>query len=138
MSFITCKQLKGKDAKSSAGKNLHKEPTSFDIAAVVAELNKIVRIGDARINNVYQINSKTIILKIKNPGTQAFNLLVEAGKRMHLTSYQIEKPLKPPPFCMALRKYMRNGIINEISQHEFERIAKIGVKNKIWRFQVNN
>ena len=136
MSFITCKQLKGKDTKSSAGKNLHKEPTSFDIAAVVAELNKVVRIGDARINNVYQINPKTIILKIKNPGTQAFNLLVEAGKRMHLTSYQIEKPLKPPPFCMALRKYLRNGIINEISQHEFERIAKIGVKTKFGDFKL--
>ncbi|RLI00156.1 fibronectin-binding domain-containing protein [Candidatus Bathyarchaeota archaeon] len=136
MSFITCKQLKGKDAKSSAGKNLHKEPTSFDIAAVTAELNKVVRIGDARINNVYQINPKTIILKIKNPGAQAFNLLVEAGKRMHLTSYQIEKPLKPPPFCMALRKYLRNGIINEISQHEFERIAKIGVKTKFGDFKL--
>jgi len=70
------------------------------VAAVIVELSKIVDMGNARINNIYQIDPKTIVLKIKNPGMQAINLLVEAGKRMHLTSYQIEKPLKPPPLTL--------------------------------------
>ena len=113
-----------------------KKPTSFDVAAVIVELSKIVDMGNARINNIYQIDPKTIVLKIKNPGMQAINLLVEAGKRMHLTSYQIEKPLKPPPFCMALRKYLRNGVITEISQHEFERIVKMGIKTKLGDFKL--
>jgi len=115
---------------------LPKKPTSFDIAAVVVELNKIVKIGNARINNIYQTNPKTIVLKIRNPRMQALNFLIEAGKRMHLTSYQTEKPLKPPSFCMALRKYLRNGVITEISQHEFERIVRIGVKTKYGDFKL--
>lgn len=109
---------------------MSKKPTSFDIAAVIAELNKTIDIGKARINNIYQINPKTIILKIKNPGAQAINLLIEAGERAHLTSYRIEKPLRPPPFCMALRKYLKNGVIVEISQQEFERTIKIRVKKE--------
>ncbi|HEX69548.1 MAG TPA: fibronectin-binding domain-containing protein, partial [Candidatus Bathyarchaeota archaeon] len=67
--------------------------TSFDIAAVIAELRRIIKIGKARISNIYQISPKTIILKIKNPGAQPLNLLIESGKRIHLTSYKIEKPL---------------------------------------------
>ncbi len=110
--------------------------TSFDIAAITAELNGIIKIGKARIGNVYQINPKTIILKIKNPGEQPLNLLIEAGKRIHLTSYRIEKPLKPPPFCMALRKYLKNGVISEISQHEFERTIKIEIQTGKGKFKL--
>jgi len=113
---------------------LTKTITSFDIAAVIAELRRIVKIGKARISNIYQINPKTVILKIKNPGAQPLNLLIESGKRIHLTSYRIEKPLKPPPFCMALRKYLKNGIISEISQHEFERTIKIEVQTGKGKF----
>ena len=113
-----------------------KNITSFDIAAVIAELKRIIDIGRARINNVYQINSKTIILKIKNPSAQPLNLLMESGKRIHLTAYRIEKPLRPPPFCMALRKYLKNGVITEISQHEFERTIKIGVQTGKGKFKL--
>ena len=105
-----------------------KNITSFDVAAIVTELKNTIEIGKARINNIYQINPKTIILKIKNPNGQPLNLIVEAGKRIHLTSYRIEKPPKPPSFCMALRKHLKNGIISEISQHEFERTVKIEIK----------
>ena len=113
-----------------------KNITSFDIAAVIAELKRIIDVGRARINNVYQINSKTIILKIKNPSAQPLNLLMESGKRIHLTSYRIEKPLRPPPFCMALRKYLKNGVITEISQHEFERTIKIEIQTGKGKFKL--
>ena len=102
--------------------------SSFDVAVAVSELNK--HILDSRIKNVYQMKRSTVILKLYKPNRQ-MQLLVEAGKRFHLTRYVHDKPLKPPAFCMALRKYLRNGRVLEIVQHEFERIAvlKIGTKH---------
>ena len=102
--------------------------TSFDIAALTPELNRLIK--DARIDNIYQINPLTLLLKLRRPNQPKLHLLIEAGKRLHLTSYVLEKPQKPPNFCMALRKHLRNGKIKGIRQHEFERIIIIEVREK--------
>ena len=92
---------------------------SFDIAAVVAELRGIL-VG-RRIDNIYQTDWRTLLIKVRGFGGTSY-LIIEAGRRIHLTSYSLKKPLRPPPFSMALRKHLNNGIIREIQQHEFERI----------------
>ena len=102
--------------------------TSFDIAALTPELNRLIK--DARIDNIYQINPLTLLLKLRRPNQPKLHLLIEAGKRLHLTSYVLKKPQKPPNFCMALRKHLRNGKIKGIRQHEFERIIIIEVSEK--------
>jgi predicted ribosome quality control (RQC) complex YloA/Tae2 family protein len=104
---------------------LKSELTSFDTAAIVYELNKTI-IG-ARIENIYQTSHLTIIFRLHQPNQPALQLLIEAGKRVHLTSYVLSKPLTPPAFCMALRKHLRNGRITEIQQHEFERVITIKI-----------
>jgi predicted ribosome quality control (RQC) complex YloA/Tae2 family protein len=108
--------------------------TSFDIATVVLELKE--RLKGARIQNIYQIKGKIVILKLHQPNQPALNLVIEAGKRLHLTSYVLEKPQRPPAFCMALRKHLRNGIISEVSQHEFERIVILKVNTKEGEFKL--
>jgi len=108
--------------------------TSFDVAAVVPELNLVI-IG-ARIDNVYQIDSVTFLMKLRQPSQPPLHLLVEAGKRIHLTSYILKKPLKPPAFCMALRKHLKNGKVTAIQQHEFERIVVIKVSTREGEFQL--
>ncbi len=108
--------------------------TSFDIAAIVLELKK--RLEGARIQNIYQIKGKTLLLKLHQPNQPPLNLLVESGKRLHLTSYTLEKPQKPPAFCMALRKHLRNGTICEISQHKFERIAVVKAGRRKGEFKL--
>ena len=105
---------------------LKEELNSFDIYVVTYELDHILH--GARIDNVYQINPKILLLKVRNKGLPQIQLLIEAGKRIHSTSHIFEKPLKPPIFSIALRKYLRNGEITEIRQHEFERIVIIEVK----------
>ena len=109
-------------------RTVKKTLTSFDIAAVVLELKE--QLKGARIQNIYQIKGKTVILKLHQANQPALNLLIEAGKCLHLTSYILEKPQRPPAFCMALRKHLRNGTITEVSQHEFERIVVIKTKTK--------
>ena len=108
--------------------------TSFDIAALTPELNRLIK--DARIDNIYQINPLTLLLKLRRPNQPKLHLLIEAGKRLHLTSYVLKKPQKPPTFCMALRKYLRNGKIKGIRQHEFERIITMEVSKKEGNFQL--
>ena len=56
---------------------------------------------------------------------------MEAGRRLHLTSYALEKPLVPPVFCMALRKYLRGAWLLNIEQYEFERIVILQFKTRI-------
>jgi len=113
---------------------LKKTLTSFDVAVVVLELKE--QLEGAHIQNIYQIQGKTLILKLHQPNQPPLTLLTELGKRLHLTSYLLKKPQKPPSFCMALRKHLRNGIIAEISQYEFERVVIIRVRTKGGEFKL--
>jgi len=113
---------------------LKAEMTSFDIAALVYELNQVIK--DARIENIYQLNSITLLFRLHRPSQPTLQLLLEAGKRAHLTSYVLSKPLKPPSFCMALRKHLRNGRISDVQQHEFERVITIKVDTREGTFSL--
>ena len=107
------------------GDVLKEEIASFDLVLLISELN--TGIMSARVNNIYQIKPKNLLLKLRKPSQSHIHLLIEAGKRLNITSYVLEKPKRPPAFCMALRKHLRNGIIERIEQHEFERIVTIQV-----------
>ncbi|MFQ6068416.1 MAG: ribosome rescue protein RqcH [Candidatus Bathyarchaeia archaeon] len=113
---------------------MQKTLSSFDIAALVLELKK--QLKGARIQNIYQTKGKIVILKLHQPNQPAFNVLIESGKRLHLTSYALEKPQRPPAFCMALRKHLRNAIIVEINQYEFERIITVKVRTREGEFKL--
>lgn len=103
------------------------ELTSFDVAVVVYELNNIIT--NARIENIYQIN-KLLLLKLHKPAQPALQLLVDSGKRVHLTNYVLDKPFKPPVFCMTLRKHLSGAVIEAVEQHEFERIIIFKIRTK--------
>jgi len=113
---------------------LKQSMSSFDIAAVLLEISEYVE--GARINNIYQITPKRIVFKLHRPDQPKFFLLIEAGKRIHKTRFEIEKPLKPPDFCMILRKNLRNAIIKEINQQDFERIVIIKALTKDAQFNL--
>jgi len=116
------------------GRIVQKTLTSFDIAAIIFELKE--RLTGARIQNIYQVKGKIVIMKLHQPNQPALNLLIEPGRRLHLTSYLLKKPQRPPAFCMALRKHLRNGTITEISQQEFERIVTVKIRTKEGEFKL--
>ena len=101
------------------------EFSSFDTAKIVDELEK--KIIGARIEKIYQTNPLTLIFRFHQPNQPTFQMLIEAGKRIHLTKYAWSKPIIPPPFCMALRKHLRNGKIAGIQQYEFERVVTMEI-----------
>jgi len=108
--------------------------TSFDIGAIVYELNKTI-VG-ARVENIYQTNSFTLVFRVHQPNQPALQLLIESGRRIYLTSYVLSKPVTPPAFAMALRKHLKNSRITEIKQHEFERIVTIKISTREGSFSL--
>ena len=105
-----------------------KDFSSFDIAAVIKELKTIL--DQSRVNNIYQLDEKTVIFKLHKTDTPPIRLVMEAGRRLHVTSYAEENPAEPPAFCMALRKYLRNAWVAGIDQYEFERIVTVSFRTK--------
>jgi predicted ribosome quality control (RQC) complex YloA/Tae2 family protein len=113
---------------------LKSEMTSFDVTALVPELNQTIK--DSRIENIYQLNPVTLLFRLHQPNQPTLQLLVEAGKRAHLTSYVMSKPSTPPAFCMALRKYLRNGRIRSVQQPDFERVLIIKIETREGTFSL--
>lgn len=111
-----------------------KDFTSFDLHAITNELKETL--VDARINNIYQLDAKTLLLKLHKVNQAPIMLVLEAGRRLHLTNYSLEKPKTPPAFCMTLRKYLPGAWITNLEQYEFERIALFQIRTKIGTMQL--
>jgi predicted ribosome quality control (RQC) complex YloA/Tae2 family protein len=105
-----------------------KEFSSFDIVAAIKELK--ITLTDSRVNNIYQLDGKTVIFKLHKTDKPPIRLVIEAGRRLHATSYAEENPTEPPAFCMSLRKYLRGAWIVGIDQYEFERIVTVSFRTK--------
>jgi predicted ribosome quality control (RQC) complex YloA/Tae2 family protein len=105
-----------------------KEFTSFDASAAVHELKDAL--VNSRVNNIYQLDAKTLLLKLHKTDKPPLRLVMEAGRRLHLTAYALETPLVPPAFCMALRKHLRGAWLASVEQYEFERIVIFCFKAK--------
>ena len=105
--------------------------SSFDIAAITLELEQNI-IGK-HLDNIYQLSEKTFLIKIR-PGD--LNLIIQIEKRMHLTKYAVKTPETPTQFCMALRKYLSNGKIIGVNQHEFERVVTFTVQTREGDFKL--
>ncbi|AKB31228.1 hypothetical protein MSSIH_0538 [Methanosarcina siciliae HI350] len=103
--------------------------SSADVAAVVAELSAGPRsIIDAKIGKIYQPASEEIRINLYVFHQGRDNLVIEAGKRLHMTKYVRASPTIPQAFPMLLRKYLMGGRIVSVEQHDFDRIIKIGIE----------
>ena len=79
--------------------------TSIDLTAIIKELRETIL--DSRIDNIYQTTPFLFLFKLSPKKT----LVIEAGKRIHLTQYVTKFPSSPPFFCRLLRKFLRRGIV---------------------------
>jgi len=99
------------------------------ISAIAHELREKLLSG--RIDKIYQPEGDEIILQIRAKGAN-HKLLMSAGNaqpRIHLTKSGKENPLKPPQFCMVLRKHLTGSKILNIVQPGFERIIEIHLES---------
>lgn len=93
--------------------------SALDVAATVSELQQTL-VG-LRLQNIYDINPKTYLLKLGREGSKEF-VLVESGLRVHSTSFSRERLDSPSNFCIKLRKHLRTKRLSRLSQLGMDRI----------------
>jgi predicted ribosome quality control (RQC) complex YloA/Tae2 family protein len=74
------------------------------------------------ILNIYQLNG-TLLFKINQDSPNKSWLLIEPGRRMHLTGITYEREAQNRAFCRVLRKHFRDHKIATIEQHNFDRVV---------------
>jgi predicted ribosome quality control (RQC) complex YloA/Tae2 family protein len=94
--------------------------SSFDIKAILHEITPLI--VDKIVDNVYQPSSHILLISFNGLHKR---LILEAGRRINLTSYRIDVSRRPPLFCKAIRKYLRRSRLVNVSQVNFERIVKL-------------
>ncbi|WP_309121361.1 NFACT RNA binding domain-containing protein [Paenibacillus sp.] len=99
------------------------------VRAVVHELQPFV---GGRIHKIHQPNEHDLVFTIRGQGVTR-KLLLSANPtypRFHLTDRSYQNPLEAPMFCMLLRKYCENGVVEAIEQLGMERIVHLRVRQR--------
>ncbi|MCX6662072.1 MAG: ribosome rescue protein RqcH [Euryarchaeota archaeon] len=101
---------------------------SFDIYVIVSELKNL---RGCYVEKIYQLTRDEILLRVqqKTEG-QKEALFIRNGELICRTQRSFDAPEKPSLFAMTLRKYLLNGKISDITQHEFDRIIQIKIGRK--------
>ncbi len=99
--------------------------SSFDVLAMVGELQSL---KDARINKVFQVTPGELKLALTSKELGKVVLLIEAGRRAHLTEYPKPSPRSASTFAMTLRKHIENGFIKGVRQIAFDRILEFEIE----------
>ncbi|KAF9281020.1 hypothetical protein BGZ68_006891 [Mortierella alpina] len=93
---------------------------SLDVRATVATLQQSI-VG-LRLQNVYDVNSRTYLLKFSKPDRKEM-VLIESGIRMHTTLYIRDKSITPSGFCIKIRKHLRTRRLTGVKQLGSDRIV---------------
>lgn len=101
---------------------------SFDIYVIVSEFQDMI---GCYVEKIYQLSQDEILLRIQQKAAkQKESIFIRNGELICLTRKSFNVPEKPSLFAMTLRKYLLNGKIKKITQHEFDRIIKITISRK--------
>ncbi|HEC94463.1 MAG TPA: fibronectin-binding domain-containing protein, partial [Thermoplasmatales archaeon] len=110
-----------------------RELSSFDINTLVAELQELV---ESFIDKIYQIRREDLLLRLRVPQGKRIFLLIRSGGFIISTTQSFPTPKKPSVFAMTLRKYIENGQIKKVEQHEFDRIVVVTIAKRNETFQL--
>jgi len=99
--------------------------SSVDLRVLVHELqNEVV---GAWIVNIYHLPSGIFIFKLRMAERGTRFLLIEPGKRIHLTEFNRTMPKEPSQFGKLLRSHLRDRRINNFEQVHLDRIVKMTI-----------
>ncbi|KAM6075457.1 ribosome quality control complex subunit NEMF isoform 1-T1 [Chlamydotis macqueenii] len=94
--------------------------STVDIRAVLAELRQSL-LG-MRVNNVYDVDNKTYLIRLQKPDCKA-TLLLESGIRIHVTEFEWPKNMMPSGFAMKCRKHLKTRRLVSVKQLGIDRIV---------------
>ncbi|KAH6573787.1 hypothetical protein BSLG_006397 [Batrachochytrium salamandrivorans] len=107
--------------------------SALDVSASVAELK--TRLVGLRLQNIYDINSKTYLFKFSQNETKEL-LLVESAIRMHTTQFSRNKSQMPSNFCVKLRKHLRTRRLVDLRQLGADRIIDMQFSKDEYAFHI--
>lgn len=96
---------------------------SFVLNAVAAEIDEKIVTTKARINKIVQPNATDIVIFFR--GEAKTPLLISSHPqwgRVHFTEHHYSRNISPPPFCMLLRKHLKNALPLSVEQPPLERV----------------
>lgn len=106
---------------------MKKGMSSLDIMAMVGELQYLI---GGYIEKIYQPVKNHVVISVNIPKGAKEHLHIILGKWIYISKQSMEMPKAPSPYAMLLRKYLNNGRITSIEQHEFDRVVLITIQKK--------
>ncbi len=107
---------------------MNRQITSFDIYVIAYETREIL---GSYVDKIYQLSKNEILIRFRNiKNKKRESIYIKNGEFICITNKDLETPKRPSVFAMTLRKYLQNGRITDIKQHEFDRILKIEISRK--------
>ena len=103
-----------------------KSMSSVDVRACVEELGK--EIVGGKVEKIYHYPPNEIRIKLYAKGRK--DLVMEAGRRIHLTRYPKESPKFPSSFAMLLRKHLEGSRVERVEQYDFDRVVKLEFRRR--------
>ena len=80
---------------------MKKNVSNLDVYVIAKELN--AELQDGFIENVYEISDNLLKIRCRTKVGKK-DLILDASKRMNITSYNYPVPAMPSQYCSALRK----------------------------------
>lgn len=97
-----------------------KQLSSFDIKACVDELRMLI---GGKVEKIYHNPPDEVRIRIY--AGKKFDLVIEAGRRIHLTKFPKQAPRFPSAFAMLLRKHLEGARIRSLEQYDFDRVVVV-------------
>ncbi|MCK5047233.1 MAG: NFACT family protein, partial [Candidatus Heimdallarchaeota archaeon] len=94
--------------------------SNFDINAIISELTQ--RCSKSELKNIFELNDKFFFrFRTRTEGTLL--LVIEPGKRIHVTKFKRDFPPSPSGLCKAFRIHIKGKWLKSIYQYDFDRIC---------------
>ncbi|KAL2180977.1 fibronectin-binding protein A N-terminus-domain-containing protein [Thermothelomyces heterothallicus CBS 202.75] len=104
--------------------------SSLDVKVISHELAEAL--VSLRLSNIYDLNSKILLLKFAKPNSRQ-QLLIESGFRCHLTDFARAAAPAPSQFVSRLRKFLKTRRVTGVSQIGTDRIIEIQFSDGAYR-----
>ncbi|XP_078262175.1 ribosome quality control complex subunit NEMF isoform X1 [Rhinoraja longicauda] len=92
---------------------------TIDVRVIISELQSLLGM---RVNNVYDVDNKTYLIRLQKPELKAV-LLLESGIRIHTTEFEWPKHMMPSGFAMKCRKHLKSRRLIYIKQLGVDRVV---------------
>ncbi|XP_053693997.1 ribosome quality control complex subunit NEMF homolog [Sabethes cyaneus] len=96
--------------------------TRFNTYDVVCSVTELQRLVGMRVNQIYDIDNKTYLIRLVR-NEEKIVLLLESGNRFHMTAFEWPKNVAPSGFTMKLRKHLKNKRLESMRQLGVDRIV---------------